>query len=52
MGEGSYLHLNGPNGGAASRQKRRSKVSRSTAARKVKTARRKVHPLAFTHNAL
>ena len=38
--------------GAASRQKRRSKVSRSTAARKVKTARRKVHPLAFTHNTL
>ena len=38
--------------GAASRQKRRSKVSRSTTAQRVKATHRKVHPLAFTRNAL
>ena len=38
--------------GAASRQKRRSKVPRSTTAQRVKATHRKVHPLAFTRNAL
>ena len=50
--EGSYLHLDAPFEQWVTRQKRRSKLPRHAAARRVKAASRKAHPLAFTRNTL